>query len=399
MNRIYRFNRLELAGSFGDLGTLLPLVLGMILTNGLSPAGSLLSIGIFYILSGVYFKTTVPVQPMKVVAAYAIASGMSADQIMAAGLIIGILLLVLGCVGAVTWLGRHTPKAVVRGVQLSTGVLLMIQGIKFMLGTSRLQQIKMLAEPYLAYQAIGPVPVGLVLGVAVFVMTLLFLENRRFPGGLLVIVFGLVAGLLLGTRDGLGAVRIGFFHPEILPFGLPSLTNFTTAFILLVMPQIPMTLGNAVVAYVDLSRDYFGQAANRLTYRSAAVSMGLANLMSFTLGGMPLCHGSGGLAAHYRFGARTPGSNIMIGGLFIALAVFLGGHALSVLNLLPLSVLGVLLIFSGAQLGLSVQDLLDRNDFFTALIILVITLAVNLAAGFIVGFALAYFFKWKRLRV
>ena len=399
MSRTYRFDRLEFAGSLGDLGTLLPLALGMILINGLSPAGVLWSIGIFYILSGVYFKTTVPVQPMKVVAAYAIASGMAANQILAAGLMIGVLMLVLGGVGAVTWLGRHTPKPVVRGVQLSTGVLLMTQGIRFMIGTSRLQQIKTAAEPYLAVQTLGPIPIGLILGIFGALITLLFIENRRFPGGILAIGFGLAAGLVLGTRDGMDALRIGFYFPDILPTGFPVLNDFIAAFFLLVLPQIPMTLGNAVIAYVDLSRDYFGQDARRTTYRSAAISMALANLMCFLVGGIPLCHGSGGLAAHYRFGARTAGSNIMIGGIFLVLAILLGAHALSVLNLLPLAVLGVLLVFAGAQLGLSILDLTDRNDLFIALLILAITLAVNLAAGFIAGFTIGYIFRWWRLRV
>ncbi len=80
-NRItsgYRFDRMEFAGSLGDLGTLLPLAIGMILINGLNPLGVLLSIGLYYILSGLYFNITVPVQPMKVIGAYAIATAMPA---------------------------------------------------------------------------------------------------------------------------------------------------------------------------------------------------------------------------------------------------------------------------------------------------------------------------------
>ena len=121
--------------------------------------------------------------------------------------------------------------------------------------------------------------------------------------------------------------------------------------------------------------------------------------MSFLLGGMPLCHGAGGLAAHYRFGARSAGSNLMIGALFILLALLLGSGALAVLTLLPMAILGVLLVFAGGQLALTLLDLRDRKDMFVVFIMLGITLASNLAYGFLVGICIAYALKSDRLRV
>ena len=127
--------------------------------------------------------------------------------------------------------------------------------------------------------------------------------------------------------------------------------------------------------------------------------MALANFLSSSIGGMPLCHGAGGLAAHYRFGARTAGSNIMIGVIFAALAVFLGRHCLAIIYLIPLSVLGVLLLFAGLQLALTVLDMKDRKELFVCLTILGITLATNLAAGFIAGISIVYLLKWEKLSV
>jgi SulP family sulfate permease len=160
-----------------------------------------------------------------------------------------------------------------------------------------------------------------------------------------------------------------------------------------------MTIGNAVIAYADLSEEYFGEASKKVTYRASCISMGLANLLSFLVGGMPLCHGAGGLAAHYRFGARTAGSNLMIGLVFIVLAVLLGRHALSVIYLMPMAVLGVLLLFAGSQLALTIIDMKERKDLFVVLVMLGITLAANLAVGFIVGIAVAYALKSERLTV
>ena len=395
----YKFNRLELAGSLGDLGTLLPLAIGMIMINGLSASGLFLAIGLFFILSGVFFGVTAPVQPMKVIGAYAIVTAMSASQIAASGLLIGVFLLIIGGTGAIAVIGKYIPKPVVRGVQISTGTLLMAQGVKFMVGTSKFQVLRQAAEPYLSVQSLGPIPIGIIIGITGGVLTLLLLDNKKLPAGLFVILGGLGLGWLLGTHEGFDKLKVGIYMPDILPFGMPTGPDFTFALLVLVLPQIPMTIGNAVIANADLSKQYFGDDSRRVTYRSLCISMGLANMFAFLVGGMPLCHGAGGLAAHYRFGARTAGSNLMIGAIFLMLALFLGSHALAVVYLLPMSVLGVLLLFAGSQLALTIIDMRERKDLFVALVMLGITLASNLAIGFMVGIAVAYALKSERISV
>jgi SulP family sulfate permease len=399
MSSRYKFDRLEFAGSLGDLGTLLPIAIGMILINGLNPTGLFFSIGLFYILTGIYYGVTVPVQPMKVIGAYAIATGMGVSQILASGALMGILLLIIGGTGAITVMGKYIPKPVVRGVQLSTGVLLMAQGVKFILGTSTFQLLKGAVEPYLIFQGLGPLPVGIVIGVIGGLLTLLLLENNKLPAGLFVVLGGMVVGLVFGTHEGFDKLRIHMNMPKILPFGFPSWSDASMGFLILVLPQIPMTLGNAVIAYADLSEEYFGVASKKLTYKSVCISMALGNFVSFLVGGMPLCHGAGGLAAHYRFGARTAGSNLMIGVIFLALAILLGMNALSVLYLIPMSILGVLLLFAGSQLALTLIDVREKKDLFVVLVMLGLTLASNLAVGFLVGIAMAYALKSDRLTV
>jgi len=395
----YRFSRLEFSGSLGDLGTLLPLALGLILVSGLSPNGIFLTVGLYFILAGMYFGVTVPIQPMKVIGAYSIATAMTASQITASGFLIALVLLVIGATGAITVIGRYIPKSVVRGVQLSTGTLLMVEGIKFMLGTTNLQIMRQAAEPYLTIASVGTVPLGLIIGIVGGFLTLLLLDNKRFPAGLVVVFGGIALGLIFGVHAGLDKINPGIHLPVFLPWGWPNATDFTLALFALVLPQIPMTLGNAVIAYGDLSREYFGADAEKVTYRSACVSMALANLAAAVIGGMPLCHGAGGLAAHYRFGARTAGSNLMIGGIFVILAVVLGDQSLAVIYLIPMSVLGILLLFAGSQLAMTIMDLEGRKDFFVVLFMLGITLAANLAAGFMVGIVVAWALKTEKLNV
>ncbi len=399
MNTAYRFNRMELAGSLGDLGTILPLAIGMILINGLNPMGLFMSVGLFYICCGLYFKVTCPVEPMKVIGAYAVAMGITAVQIQASSLLIFLFLLIIGGTGLITVIGRYIPSPVIRGVQLSTGVLLISQGVKLMLGTATFQVLRKAAEPHLSIQALGPIPIGLVIGLGLSFLTLLLLENKKLPAALVVVGVGILMGILFGTREGLDLIRPGIYFPHLLPFGWPTAADFSFALLVLVMPQIPMTLGNAVIANADLSIQYFPQDGRRVTYRALCLSMALGNLLSFFLGGMPMCHGAGGLASRYRFGARTAGSNLIIGGIFFLLAFFLGGHFLGLIYLLPMSALGVLLIFAGAQLTLTLLDMRTRKDLFVPILVLGITLAANLAAGFLAGIVVAYALKSEKLNV
>ena len=383
----YRFDRLEFAGSLGDLGTLLPLAIGMIVINGLDPTGVLLMIGLFYILSGAYYRVTVPVQPMKVIGAYVIVAGMTQTEISASALIIGGLLIFLGVTGFIHIIGTYTPQSVVRGVQLGVGSVLILRGIEFMLKP----------EPYLAVQNLGPIGIGLVLGVTGAIVTIALLNNRRLPAAVVVIFGGILVSLLLGKPIE-GTISLGLYLPKPFPYGIPTGADFFLALTLLVIPQIPMTLGNAIISNADLTREYFGKNAKMTSYKALANTQGLANIGSFVFGGIPMCHGAGGLAAHYRFGARTAGSNLMIGIIFIGLAVLFGPSALSILHLLPLSILGVLLVFAGCQLCLMIKDIKKKTDLFVVVLILGTTLATNLGVAFLVGLIIAYAFKAGKIK-
>jgi SulP family sulfate permease len=238
-----------------------------------------------------------------------------------------------------------------------------------------------------------------VIGTLLGILTLLLLENKRLPAAIVVVGAGIVTGLFLGTGEGLNQIHMGVNLPHWLPFGIPTAGDFTFALLVLVLPQVPMTLGNAVMANADLSVQYFPQDGRRVTYRALCISMALANLMSFFLGGMPMCQGAGGLASRYRFGARTAGSNLIIGAVFVVLALLLGEHLMGVIYLLPMCALGILLIFAGVQLSLTLLDMRTRKEMFVPILVLGITLASNLAAGFLIGIAVAYALKSETLSI
>lgn len=395
-----RFERRELAGSLADLGTLLPLALGMVYLNGLDGTAIFLTVGAFYLLAGVYFGVTVPVQPMKVIGAYAIGSALSPQQISASCLWMSVFLLVLGLTGLLNAVNRIVPKSVVRGVQVVTGVMLVAQGVRFMLGRTELQRLHESAEPYLMLDAIGPIPIGIVLGGIAILLILFLVDNRFAPAALVVLLGGASVGLLLGGWRHLDDLTIGVHFVKWLPFGWPSATDVVLGLTALALPQLPMTVGNAAIAQSDLTREYFGEpAAKRSSPRALVTSMGLANLITGLVGGMPLCHGAGGLAAHYRFGARTSGSNFMIGLLFVTIGILLGSSGWVLFALLPFGVLGALLCFAGLQLALVLGDMSARGDLFVIIAMLATSLVLNLAVGFGVGMVVALLLRSPRFKI
>jgi SulP family sulfate permease len=378
MSSRYQFNRMELAGSLGDLGTLLPIVVGMILINRLSPTTVFLAFGLFYLMTGFYYRLPIPVQPLKAVGAIAIAypNQITESVIGAGGILFGSLLLVLSITGMVDRLAKLFTQPVVRGIQLALGLIFLKKGIELIVT----QKIFLSGVD----GKLAEYPVNLVMGFVVFGLVLALLDNKKFPAALAALAFGIIAGLALGGYQG-HSFSIGPTRIEIIA---PSFGDFWTAFIMLILPQVPLTIGNACVGTADMCSSVFPNSPllSRTTAGRFALTMGLANLPAGLFGAVPMCHGTGGLAAHYRFGARTGGAPILIGSCFVVLALVLGELGFAILALLPNSVLGVLLIFAGLELCPLVRSLQSNEEYFVALLIAGIALAVpNMAWAFGIG--------------
>ncbi|QTA89556.1 putative sulfate/molybdate transporter [Desulfonema magnum] len=390
----YRFDRLEFSGSLGDLGTLIPLSVSLILLTGLGVTPVFLMVGLFYIFSGLYFKLPIPVQPLKVVSAIAIAfpDKISLPVIAASGILFGVILLFLAFTGLIDWLAKFFTKPIMRGIQLGLGFILMNKGIGFILRTEFFIQ-----QPGSMF-SFGGISLNLVLGIIGTLLTLLLLSSKRFPAALVLVTAGFVIGILFGGLNNM-TLRPG---PTSVQFYMPSGSDFITAFILLVIPQIPLTLGNAVMGTADTCYTLFGKndLTNKATYRAFGVSMGLMNMVTGMIAGMPMCHGAGGLAAHYRFGARTGGANIMIGLVFLIIALIFGKIGISFLSAIPNAVLGILLLFAGLELALMIKDVTEKNDLFLSFLIAGIGFATtNMGIAFFLGIIIAYLMKWKNIQL
>ena len=373
--RQLRFNRAEAGGALGDLGTFIPFLVGMVNRCGLQLGPTLFCTGLMNVLSGLLFRIPLPVQPMKAIAAVAIAEGMTESQILTAGIITGAVILLLTITKLIDWLNKAVPKSVIRGLQVALGLMLLGKGLAMIGATGIL----------FGWDSIA-------LAVLCVALILLLQRSTRVPGVLVVFGLGLIA-LLFSEPADIEQIQLG------MTWYMPDLSNADDWFKGLwegAIPQIPLTILNSVIAVCALSIDLFpGRPASP---RRVGMSVALMNLVCCPFGAMPMCHGAGGLAAQYRFGARTGGSMVMLGTAKMALAVFFGGSLLVWLQHYPQSVLGVLLLFSGVELALMGRDQRSPGNFFVMVLTAGVCIGINTAVGFVVGWAIGALLAWYSAR-
>ena len=359
-----RYDHVELAGAFGDLGTLIPFVVGFIVVTKIDPLGILFMFGLSELVVGLYYKTPIPVQPMKAIGGAAIASGgaISAGMICGAGLFTGLFWFIVGATKTVNIATKVASKPVIRGIVLGLGLMFVTEGIRMIL-----------VSPWLG---------GLAL-----VLTFALLTWQRFPAMFALLLLGAAATWVL---DPAGAQRLLAIPPH---FRLPEFTfarmswgDFVKGSLLLAIPQLPLTIGNAVIAIRAENNELFPDRP--VSDRMMAVSQGIMNLVTAPFGGIPLCHGAGGMAGHVRFGARTGGSLVMLGGIMMVLALFFSQSVGVLFQIFPKAVLGVILFFAGAELAISTRDIGNRKEDFYVMLVVAGFAMWNMGAAFLAGVTL-----------
>jgi MFS superfamily sulfate permease-like transporter len=315
----------EIAGACGDLGTFIPHVIGAMTVAGLAPTGVLFGFAVFLIATGLFYGLPLPVQPMKAISAVILTGGLRPGEVAAAGIMIGVLLLVLGITGWIGKLARAIPQSVSAGLQLGLGLLMGVLGLKLIL-----------ENPWLGFGSLA----------------LLFALTRipRCPAAPFALAAAIVAGWMSGNTGVATGVAIPPGAPHLI---VPSWPEVWRSFEVAVLPQLSLTLTNAVIVTASVARELFpatGAAANELRL---ALSSGLANVLLCPFGALPMCHGAGGLTAQFRFGARTGLAPVIFGAVLLVLAVGFAEHAAALFALIPIGAVGSLLIFAGTDLAIS----------------------------------------------
>ena len=356
------YNRMEWAGAFGDVGTLIPFVVAYITIVKIDPLGLLFMFGICLLAAGFYYRTPLPIQPMKAIGAAAIAGGISPAALFGSGITTGIFWFVAGITGARRPIAKVATKPVVRGIMLGLGLSFMVDGVN-----------RMKTAPVLA-------------GIAL-VVTYLLLTNPKIPAMFILLIIGVVAAVIMNPSmlSELAKIHIGFKLPV---FSLPTITwnDVVVGTLLFTLPQIPLTLGNAVIAIVAENNELFPD--RQVTEKKIAISQGIMNLVSPLFGGIPMCHGAGGMAGHVRFGARTGGALVILGSILVLVALFFSESVSIIFKIFPNAILGVILFFAGSELAIVVKDIGDKKmDFYVMLIVAAFAMW-NMGAAFLVGVVL-----------
>lgn len=362
-----RFDRAELSGAVADLGVFVPIAVALIVTNGMSPTGVLLPAGLLYVAAGLIYRVPVPVQPLKAFGAIAIANGLGTDEIAAGALLMGATFLALGTLGLLDRVARIFPRPIIRGIQLSVGLLFC--KLAWQLST---------APPTLFTD--HDLPTWWLLGGAAAVAAAAYLlRHHAVPLGLVAVA----AAAMAITYDGpLGLGPSGLRLPSI------DAGVLATAAVVLVVPQLPLTFANSCLATADVARTYYGDRADRVRPNRLALSLGTANLFAGSISGMPVCHGAGGMTAHRSFGARTGGAPIAIGSVLILLALVLGTSLAALLVGFPIPILAGLLAIAGVLHIALLKDLRHLADWSLAVAVGVTGLLSNLAIALVGGLAI-----------
>ena len=369
------YNKMEFAGAFGDLGTLIPFVVGYITINKMDPLGILVAFGIFKIFAGLYFKTPIPIQPMKAIGGMAISHPglITPGMIWGSGIFTGIFWLLMGVTGAITWIEKITTKPVVRGIMLGLGLNFIAEGMGMMR-----------EQPLLA---IGGV-----------VIIFLLLGSRRFPAMLCLLAYGAITALIERPQlmQELSHLSLRFRLPE-LTFGKISLKELLAGCVMLGIPQAPLTLGNAIIGTVAENNSHFPD--RKVTARKISLDHGFMNLISTCLGGIPLCHGAGGLAGHIRFGARTGGALVILGVMVLLTGLFLSDSVAFLFQVFPRSILGIILFFAGLELALVIRDIRLRKENLYVLLLTAGIAMWNMGIAYLAGLLLYYGIKRRWIAI
>jgi SulP family sulfate permease len=348
----------DLSGAFADLGTFLPLVIGLLVVGQFDPTGLLVGFGLFAVLTGLIYRLPIPVQPMKAVAALAIAGGLTAPALAASGFILGLALVILGSSGLVDKMHRMVPRTVLIGIQLGLGLHLVIASVE------------------LAAESIA-----LALGACALLLVLQATALRTVAC-LIMVALGIAWSLSSGS-SAVPGLALAWHWPQI---ALPNWSAMQAAAGTVVLPQLALTIANAVLLTSVLVGEYFPKTSERASAKRLALSSGALNLALAPIGAMPMCHGAGGLVAQYQQGARSGLAPVVFGLTCLGLGLFAGPEALAWLSLIPLPVVAAILAFAGLQL-MNPKRLMRVSPVCIAVIALTAACAVlvNIAAGLAAG--------------
>ncbi|MCG7899853.1 MAG: putative sulfate/molybdate transporter [Candidatus Thiodiazotropha weberae] len=348
----------DLSGAFADLGTFLPIVIGVLTLQKVDPTGLLIGFGLFALVVAAVYRRPIPIQPMKVVAAIVITQSLDAQTIAATGFLLGFTVVLISLFGVLDLLARKIPTPVMTGIQLGVGLMLAWAGIGLVI-----------TDPWTGIVSTG--------------ILFLLLATPLKPFAAVAIVIGACLWSLSTTQNSLTDLSLALHTPDWTTFGWPQL-GLSAQTILL--PQLSLTLTNAILATAAIAGHYFPKDKQRISPTRLGLTTGAMNMLLAPFGAFPMCHGAGGLVVQHRFGARSWLAPVLFGITMITLGVLFGPQALQILLLIPLAAVGALLIYAGLDLAWH-KSLTSSPHLDLSVILLtgICCATLNVAVGLLIG--------------
>ena len=163
------------------------------------------------------------------------------------------------------------------------------------------------------------------------------------------------------------------------------------------LPQAPLTLGNATIGTVAENNQYFSD--RKITAKTVSIDHGVMNLISTFMGGIPMCHGAGGMAGHIRFGARTGGALVILGVIVLLVGLFLSESVTLLFQVFRRPILGVILLFAGVDLTLVVKDIRLKKQNLFVLLVTAGAAMWNMGVAYLAGLILHYGLQRRWVKV
>lgn len=367
------FNLTEISGSIGDLGTMLPLSFALIAFNGYGSSRLFFLWGIVYLVTGIIFKVPVSVQPLKAMAVIAISNEIGSKTLAVTAFFYGVIVLILSSTGIIDNLQKFFSAALIKGIQFGIGLILAYKAIQLVI-----------EKGFLLNLSFNYLSVNISITLIIMLAIAFFQFKKKFPLALLLVAISipLVAFFINPPST---------IQPqEIISFTKPDFALFANIVVLLIIPQLPLTLGNAMYAASDACHSFWPERSQKITPRNLGYSIGFSNIFIGLLGGFPVCHGAGGIAAHKQFGGQSGGATIFLGVLLILSAIIPAVSGF--IFLIPVPLLAAMLLFDSWRMILMVRSLKSKYlEIAIALCVgLISFITLNLAIALLTGFSLEW---------
>ncbi len=374
------FGLSEWSGAIGDLGTLLPLAFALVVFNGFGISRLFLLWGAAYVISGWYFKVPLSVQPLKAMSVIAIGLGLSTEMLAGTAFFYGLLLILLSATGAIKWLQKWFSAALVKGIQLGIGLILVQKALQLVY-----------EKGFSLTGSHGSLLISFSVLLVLLLVIGLLQVRKKIPVALLLISLSVfVVGFFF-------TVEIPNINMPLVDFNVPHWSLFLDALLVLIIPQLPLTLGNAMFAASDACHTFWPERSKKITPSRLGLSIGFGDVAIGLLGGFPMCHGAGGIAAHNQFGAKTGGATIIMGTVLVVFALIPAFSGF--LFLIPVPLLAAMLLFDSWRMIMLVKKLPINIEIIVALIVGIISFASrNLSVALIIGLIVEHGYKFYQTR-